>query len=118
MAIVHDACKHLVRPAAGPVPSNDHTVLARRLAERYTDDERVLRALEHHDTPYRIWRRRASRDDGRAALLVLLHGMPDVDLFLRFLELDGTTAGKHPGPLAWCGEVLLGAARARELAAA
>jgi hypothetical protein len=100
MALVHDACKHRVRPEAGPVPLNDHALLARRLAERYTADERVLVALEHHDAPYRIWRRETG-EDGRRALLHLLAGVPDLGLFLRFVELAGSTAGKHPGPLRW-----------------
>jgi hypothetical protein len=101
MALVHDACKFRVRPEVGRVPDNDHTVLARRLAGRYTDDPRVLDALEHHDTWYRIWRRRSRRDDGRPELHRLLDALPDLDLYLRFVELDGATAGKDPAPLAW-----------------
>ena len=30
---------------------------ARRLAEGYTDDERLLATIEQHDRPYAIWRK-------------------------------------------------------------
>ncbi len=99
LALVHDACKHLVRPGAGYSPGNDHALLARRFAERYTDDPRLLVTLEHHDAPYRTWRTRS--DDGRGELEAMLGGIPDLALFLRFVELDGSTEGKDPRPLAW-----------------
>jgi hypothetical protein len=99
LALVHDSFKRQVWPGAAHSPDNDHAVLARRFAERYTADLRVLDALELHDEPYRIWRTRT--DDGRAALKALLARIPDPELFLRFVELDGSTAGKDPRPLAW-----------------
>ena len=99
LAIVHDALKCRVRPEAGYSPDNDHAVLARRFAERYTRDPRLLIALELHDEPYWIWRTRS--DDGVAALHDLLERVPDPDLFLRFVELDASTEGKDPGLLAW-----------------
>jgi hypothetical protein len=102
LALVHDGCKQHVRPTASYSPDNDHAVLARRFAERYTSDLPMLSALELHDEPYRIWRRGAN--GGRAAALHdMLGGVPDVDLFLRFVELDGSTGGKDPRPLAWLG---------------
>ena len=106
LALVHDACKHLVRPEGGRVRDNDHAVLASRLAGRYTRDARLLVALELHDTPYRIWLTRTRTDDRRPALRALLATIPDLDLFLRFVELDGSTAGKQPGPLEWIGSVV------------
>jgi hypothetical protein len=101
LALAHDACKHLVRPEAGKVRDNDHAVLASRLAKRYTRDARLLVALELHDTPYRIWRTRTRSDDRRAPLWAMLATVPDLELFLRFVELDGSTDGKHPAPLHW-----------------
>jgi hypothetical protein len=105
LALVHDAFKHRVRPDAGFSPDNDHAVLARRFAERYTADARLLDALELHDEPYRIWRRRGG-DHGRAALEATLARIPDVALFLRFVELDSSTRGKDPRPLAWLHDVV------------
>jgi hypothetical protein len=99
LALVHDALKQRVRPDSGHSPDNDHAVLARRFAERYTADRRLLGVLELHDEPYRIWR--TGRSDGHAILEAMLAAIPDLDLFLRFVELDGSTAGKDPRPLAW-----------------
>jgi hypothetical protein len=105
-----------VRPEAGYSPGNDHAVLARRFAERYTADPRLLDTLEFHDAPHYIWRTRT--DDGGAALEALLARIPDLELFLRFVELDGSTDGKDPRPLAWLrGVVAAHAASGVELAA-
>lgn len=99
LALIHDTFKHRVRPEAGYSRDNDHAVLARRFAERYTRDRRLLDTLELHDAAYHIWRTRA--DQGDARLAALLARIPDLHLFLRFVELDGSTEGKHPGPLRW-----------------
>jgi hypothetical protein len=75
---------------------------ARRLAEDYTGDERLLATIELHDRPYSIWRkmkRSGSLDEG--ALEDLLARIPDPDLFMRFVELDGSTEGKDPEPIDW-----------------
>jgi hypothetical protein len=99
LALAHDAFKSSVRAGDGYSRGNDHAVLACRFAERYTADARLLEALELHDVPYHIWRSR--RIDGRAALTAVLDRLPDPGLFLRFVELDGSTVGKDPGLLAW-----------------
>lgn len=102
LALVHDSLKYRVsewRPRTG---ENHHAMRARRFAERYTDDERLLAAIEHHDRPYHLWRRlrrRGRRDDH--AVDEMLDRIPDLDLFLRFLELDGSTEGKTHEPLRW-----------------
>jgi hypothetical protein len=81
---------------------------ARRFAERFTDDERVLAAIEFHDRPYAIWRKlqRRGKLDERA-LRRMLKRIPDPDLFLRFIELDGSTEGKRPEPIEWFREELV-----------
>jgi hypothetical protein len=99
LALVHDALKFRVRPDGGYAPDNDHAMLSRRFAERFTADRRLLDTLELHDEPYRIWRTRG--DAGRSALAPVLLRIPDLDLFLRFVELDSSTKGKDPRPLAW-----------------
>jgi hypothetical protein len=75
---------------------------ARRFAERYTGDERLLAAIEHHDRPYNLWRkmRRTGRLDEHA-LNEMLDRIPDVELFMRFVALDGSTEGKSAEPLRW-----------------
>jgi hypothetical protein len=102
LALVHDSLKCKVqnwRPRKG---ENHHATRARRFAERYTDDERLLATIELHDRPYAIWRRldrTATRQDD--ALDEMLARIPDPELFLRFVELDGSSEGKNPEPLRW-----------------
>jgi hypothetical protein len=102
ITLVHDSFKNKVqewRPRKG---ENHHAMRARRFAERYTDDERLLTTIELHDRPYGIWRkmRRTGHFD-RAGLERVMERLPDPDLFLRFVELDGSTEGKKPEPVQW-----------------
>jgi hypothetical protein len=102
LALVHDSMKVRVRewlPKAGP---NHHAARARHFAERYTGDERLLATVEHHDRPYALWRklqRTGSIDE--EALDRMIDRIPDAELFARFVELDGSTEGKNPEPIAW-----------------
>jgi hypothetical protein len=102
LAIVHDALKFRVRNWLPKVGENHHAMRARRLAEGYTTDERLLAAVELHDRPYAIWRR-TRRGSGRERRAVdeLVRRIPDFPLFVRFVELDGSTEGKSPGPIDW-----------------
>jgi hypothetical protein len=102
LAIVHDSMKNRVqnwRPRTG---ENHHATRARRFAEGYTGDERLLATIEQHDRPYNLWRkmRRRGRPDDHA-LDEMLDRIPDLDLFVRFVELDGSTEGKNHEPLRW-----------------
>jgi hypothetical protein len=102
LALVHDALKHRVshwRPKTG---DNHHAMRARRFAERYTDDERLLATIELHDRPYDLWRRlRRGRKLDEGELNRMAQRIPDLDLFVRFVELDGSTEGKQPEPVRW-----------------
>ena len=102
LALVHDSMKYRVqnwRPRTG---ENHHAMRARRFAERYTGDERLLATIEQHDRPYDVWRkmRRRGRVDDHA-VNELLDRIPDIDLFVRFVELDGSTEGKNHEPIRW-----------------
>jgi hypothetical protein len=102
LALIHDSMKYRVRDWLPKVGPNHHAMRARRFAERYTDDERLLATIEHHDRPYALWRKlqRTGRTD-EEALDRMTDGIPDADLFARFVELDGSTEGKNPEPIAW-----------------
>lgn len=102
LALVHDSFKYAVDPDRPKRGENHHAMRARRFAERYTHDERLLSVIEMHDRPYALWRRldRTGKlqEDQLAAMV---DALPDPALFLRFVELDGSTPGKRQEPLSW-----------------
>jgi hypothetical protein len=98
LALVHDSFKAAVRPGERWSRDNDHAVLARRFAERFTDDERLLAALELHDEPYWIWRNAGAP---ASCLAAMLKRIPDVELYAHFVELDASTEGKDLSFLWW-----------------
>jgi hypothetical protein len=102
IALVHDSLKCRVKRWLPKTGENHHAMRARRFAERYTSDERLLGAIELHDRPYAIWRRRlrtGKHQDER--IDAMLARLPDPGLFLRFVELDGSTPGKRSEPISW-----------------
>lgn len=102
LALAHDARKCRVREWLPKTGANHHATRARRLAERYTDDERLLATIELHDRPYALWRRMGpNRRVDERAFDRMLESIPDVELFARFVELDGSTDGKSPEPVEW-----------------
>jgi hypothetical protein len=102
MALVHDAFKGDVIERLPKISRNHHADRARRFAERYTDDPAVLATIQHHDRPYALWRkfRRKGESDDRG-LEKMLEDIPDIALFTRFVELDGSTEGKTREPVDW-----------------
>jgi len=102
ISLVHDAFKGQVQYARSRTGENHHAMRARRFAERYTDDERLLATIELHDAPYAIWKRlRRKGGTGDLALTRLLERIPDRELFMRFVELDASTEGKDSQPVEW-----------------
>lgn len=102
MALVHDAFKYQVRERLPRVGENHHAMRARRFAERFTDDERLLAAIEFHDRPYALWRKMTRRGKlDERGFRRMIRRIPDPELFLRFVELDGSTEGKRPEPIEW-----------------
>jgi hypothetical protein len=102
VALVHDSLKGEVKNLLPKTGENHHAMRARRLAEGYTDDERLLATIEQHDRPYAIWRkmRRKGRLD-EPAFDEMLARIPDPELFLRFVELDGSSEAKNKEPIRW-----------------
>lgn len=102
LAIVHDAFKARVNYRLPRMGENHHAMRARRFAERYTDDERLLSVVQLHDRPYGLWRRwRRTGQLDEEAFEAMMDGVADRELLLAFVELDGSTEGKHAEPIAW-----------------
>lgn len=115
IALVHDSFKYRVRNWLPRQGRNHHASRARRFAERYTSDERLLATIELHDRPYHLWkrmRRRGELDTG--AFAEMLRRVPDHGLFQRFIEVDGASEAKNPEPIRWLRDEL----ERRELLAA
>jgi hypothetical protein len=102
IALVHDAFKDDVIDRLPKMGRNHHADRARRFAEKYTDDVDVLCTIQHHDRPYALWRkmRRKGELDERG-FERMLADITDLALFVRFVELDGSTEGKTPDPILW-----------------
>lgn len=98
IALVHDSMKWAVSHDRPWSPDNDHAILARRVAERHTDDPKLLLTVELHDEAYWIFTSKRTDAD---ALNELLARVPDTELYIRFVELDGSTEGKDPTFLLW-----------------
>jgi hypothetical protein len=109
IVLVHDSMKYRVRDWLPKTGENHHAMRARRFAEHYTDDERLLSTIELHDRPYAIWRRmqRKGQLDERA-FEDMLAKIADPELFLTFVEIDGSTEGKNPEPIRWLRDQLRG----------
>lgn len=98
IALVHDSMKWAVSRDRPWSPENDHAVLASRVAERHTDDRRLLLTIELHDEAYWIFTTKRNEPD---AVDELLARVPDLELYVRFVELDATNEGKDPTFLLW-----------------
>jgi hypothetical protein len=98
LALVDDSFKSEVQPDQPWSAENDHAMLARRFAARYTTDERLLTTLQLHDEPYWIWQNSQAPEK---ALRPLLKQLPDLELFARFVELDAANEGKDLTFLWW-----------------
>ena len=107
VALVHDSLKNRVNHLLPRRGENHHAMRARRVAERFIHDERLLATIELHDRPYSLWRRmRRRRRLDEAAFEHMMRRVPDPELFLAFIELDGSTEGKRPEPIRWLREEL------------
>ena len=79
---MHDGFKYAVSPSLRRVGANHHAMRARRFAEDYTDDERLLVVIELHDRPYHLWRTKwIFKRSERRGLDVLCRRVDDPELF-------------------------------------
>ncbi|HEX8742521.1 MAG TPA: HD domain-containing protein [Thermoleophilaceae bacterium] len=102
IALVHDSFKYRQRDWLPRHGRNHHAFRARRFAERYTDDERLLATIELHDRPYHLWRKMRKRGKlDTDAFEDMLRRLPDPELFQRFIEVDGASEAKDPEPIRW-----------------
>ncbi|HET9979573.1 MAG TPA: HD domain-containing protein [Ktedonobacterales bacterium] len=110
IALTHDSLKFRVDPERSRSGENHHAARARRFAERYIDDERVLRIIELHDEGIHLWNRWRRTHDAHliAAQVDTLLDQLGADwlLFVEFFRCDNDTPSKNPEPVLWFEEML------------
>ncbi len=103
IALVHDGFKYAVS-AAPPQDSARTTTRCARAASPRTTRARSGCSPRSSSTtgPYHLWRRKRRTGHVPAHRLdAMLARIPDLPLFVRFVELDGSTEGKRPDPIEW-----------------
>ena len=105
IALIHDTFKYQVdmdRPRAG---ENHHAMRARRFAERFVDDQAVLKVIELHDEAFNAWQlgnRDGKWEKARTRADRLIDRLGDtIPLYLAFYRCDNTTKGKQPDCFTW-----------------
>jgi hypothetical protein len=107
MIHVHDAFKAEAAPDVRILDPRSHASLAREYASQFTQDADLLNMIQFHDENFALWNQwdqRGTYDADR--FRKLLDTIQDWDLFLMFVIIDGSTAGKDRAKLEWfIGEV-------------
>ena len=105
VALLHDTSKLRVDRSLPRRGANHHARLARRQAERFTDDPELLEVIELHDDAYHAWRLGACGGDwpaAEAAAQELIERLgASFAFYLRFYEADNATGDKDQRQIAW-----------------
>lgn len=110
ITLTHDSLKFRVDPELPRSGDNHHAARARRFAQRYITDERVLTIVELHDEGIHLWNRWHYTHDIpqiQARMDTLLDQLGEYWLlFVQFFRCDNDTPSKHPEPVLWFEELL------------
>ena len=99
---VHDTFKADAIPDSPILNPRSHATLARKFAAEFTEDVDLLNMVQFHDVNFALWKQFEATDSYDVERLkILLDTISDWDLFLLFLIVDGSTAGKDPEKLRW-----------------
>lgn len=106
IALVHDSFKYQVNTDLPRCGENHHAMIARRFAERFTDNPTVLDIIELHDEAYNAWQlgnRDGKWDKARTRAERLLDrlGPENLELYLMFYRCDNSTEGKSSDCFDW-----------------
>lgn len=111
IALVHDTFKNRVDESRPKVGNNHHAHIARKFAECYIDDPKILDIIELHDEAYNSWRLGAYKGKWHHAeerINNLLHKLgPMLPLYIRFFHADSETDSKDQAPVHWFEHILL-----------
>ena len=98
VGFIHDTMKYQVDTNKPKTGKNHHARIARRFAEKYINENRVLKTIELHDEAYNSWYRGNKTNDWteaeeRAKKLIKKLGR-DIDFYLEFYNCDNLTGDK------------------------
>jgi len=112
IAYLHDTFKHIEDMNRPRDWSKHHSAIARRFAEKFISDEKVLNVIEHHDEAFYSWRAQfvyGKKEKGEARMQRLLENVKDsLQLFYLFFKCDTRTGDKNQKPLLWFEETVEG----------
>lgn len=109
IAMIHDTFKNKVDESKSKSGENHHAMIARRFAEKYTNDTKILDIIELHDEAYNSWCK-GDRDNKwdkaeiRANKLIERLG-DSIELYLTFYKCDNETGNKRQDCVAWFQEL-------------
>jgi hypothetical protein len=110
ITLLHDSLKYRVDPGRQRSGENHHARRARRFAQRYISDQRVLTIIELHDEGIHLWNRWRHTNDAKqieVRLDTLLEQLGEYWLlFVEFFRCDNDTPSKNPEPVRWFEEML------------
>ena len=99
---VHDAFKAEAVHDYPILDPGSHASLAREYASGFTNDPDLLNIIQFHDLNYTLWKQFSKMGSYEAERLrALLELIVNLDLFLMFIILDGSTKGKDPDKIRW-----------------
>ena len=99
---VHDSFKAESQKKVPISHPKSHASLARVFLQRHCSESDLAQMVQLHDEPYALWRQlRHKGHFSQERLERLVATIEDWSLFVRFLLIDGFTAGKDRSPLQW-----------------
>jgi hypothetical protein len=107
IAIIHDTFKYKVDQTKPKVGENHHGMIARRFAEKYIKNDRILKIIELHDEAYNSWQKGGRRGDWYGAkkraisLIKTLAELDGVEMYMKFYRCDNATGDKLSDNYEW-----------------
>jgi hypothetical protein len=107
IAIIHDTFKYKVDTTKPKSGENHHAMIARRFAEKYISDTKILDVIELHDEAYNAYCKGSrygqwDKAEKRANdLISRLTGNESIVLFLKFYMADNSTGDKESSDFDW-----------------
>jgi len=110
VAFIHDTFKNVEDQNRPRDWSKHHSMIARKFAERYIEDEVVLNIIEHHDEAFYSWRSKyvfKNEKKGEKRMQKLIDNISDsIQTFYLFFKCDTQTGDKNQKPIKWFEETV------------